>query len=193
MKYKYIIEELHKENKILKWIAMIFSDIGLFLTILIIGNILIAFFGITIGLIVLGVIGILELALMVFIFNRMFPKVEKMSVYKTGGFVSTLVILILSFLFTMFVPSIIAFPFIFILTQLPFIVLILVDFFLIMGSFALLWLVIIPFGLKLPNGKETLKQYSTAIGLKPFDPSSLNNYGYGNHYGRNFSLGLVVF
>ena len=176
MKYKYIIEELHKENKILKWIAMIFSDIGLFLTILIIGNILIAFFGITIGLIVLGVIGILELALMVFIFNRMFPKVEKMSVYKTGGFlrehvhVSTLVILILSFLFTMFVPSIIAFPFIFILTQLPFIVLILVDFFLIMGSFALLWLVIIPFGLKLPNGKETLKQYSTAIGLKPFKP-----------------------
>ena len=176
MKYKYIIEELHKENKILKWIAMIFSDIGLFLTILIVGNILIAFFGFTIGLIVLGVVGILELALMVFIFNRMFPKVEKMPVYKTGGYlrehvnVSTLVILILAFLFILFVPGIIAFPFQFILEQLPIIPLRFVEFFLIMGSLALLYLVIVPFGLKLPNGKETLKQYSTAIGLKPFRP-----------------------
>ncbi|MHA2182271.1 MAG: hypothetical protein ACXAAH_12710, partial [Promethearchaeota archaeon] len=176
MKYKYIIEELHKENKILKWVLMLFSDIVLFITILITGNILIYFFGITVGLIALGVIGVFVFGIMVFSFNRMFPKVEKMAIYKTGGFlrehinVSTLVILILTFLFTMFVPSILALPFIFILTQLPFIVLLFVDFFLIMGSLALLYLFIIPFGLKLPNGKGTFNQFSSAIGLKPFRP-----------------------
>jgi membrane protease YdiL (CAAX protease family) len=176
MKYKYIIEELHKENKILKWILMLFSDVVLFITLLITGNILIYFFGINIGLIVLGVIGVLVFGLMVFSFNRMFPKVEKMAVYKTGGFlrehvnVSTIVILILSFIFTMFVPSIMAIPFLFIVAQLPFIVLLFIDFFLIMGSLALLNLVIIPFGLKLPNGKQNFKQYSSAIGLKPFRP-----------------------
>jgi membrane protease YdiL (CAAX protease family) len=175
MKYKYIIEELHKENKILKWIAMILSDIGLFLAILITGYILILLLGIIIGLIVLGVIGILGLALMGFIFNRMFPKEEKIAEYKTGGFlrehinVSTLVLLILSFLI-MFLPLIIELPFLFILIQQPFIVLLFIDFFLLMGSLALLWLVVVPYGLKLPNGKGNLKQYSSTIGIKPFRP-----------------------
>jgi membrane protease YdiL (CAAX protease family)/predicted permease len=176
MKYKYIIEEFHKENKILKWISMIFADAGLFIAILITGNILIFLFNITIGLIVLGVIGTFGLALMVFIFNRMFVKVEKMAGYETGGFlrehinVSTLVMLVLTLIFTMFVPLIIGFPLIFFASQLPFIALLFIDFFLIMGSLALLNLVIVPFGLKLPNGKENFKQYSSAIGFKPFRP-----------------------
>ncbi len=187
MKYKYIIEELHKENKILKWIAMILADAGLFMTILITGNILIFLFGITIGLLVLGVIGILGLALMVFIFNRMFPKVEKMAVYKTGGFlrehvnVSTLVILILSFLI-LYLPAIIELSFLSVLIQQPFIVYLFIDFFLLMGSLALLYLIIIPFGLKLPNGKESFKQFSTTIGLKPFRP-----------FWRKLLIGISVF
>jgi predicted permease len=86
MKYKYILEELHKEHKIGKWIILILSQFGLYVAILIIGNILIYIFGITIALITLGVIGLLCFTLIVFIFNRMFPKVEKLAEYKTGGF-----------------------------------------------------------------------------------------------------------
>ncbi|GAG90760.1 unnamed protein product, partial [marine sediment metagenome] len=79
MKYKYIIEELHKENKAIKWSLMILSEFGLYFVIFLTGIILIYFFGITISLIVLGVIGLLGLTLMIFIFTRMFPKVEKMA------------------------------------------------------------------------------------------------------------------
>ncbi|MFW9896186.1 MAG: lysostaphin resistance A-like protein [Candidatus Thorarchaeota archaeon] len=176
MKYKYVIEELNKENKILKWIAMVFSGIGLYLLFLIIGNIFLYSMGITIGLIALGVSGVLSLALMVFIFNRMFPKVEKMPYYKTGGFlrehvnVSTLVLIILTFVFTFFFPSVIALPFSFILAQQPFIVLLFIDFLLLMGSLALLNLIIIPYGLKLPEGKIKLKRFASVIGLRPFRP-----------------------
>ncbi|MFW9824771.1 MAG: type II CAAX prenyl endopeptidase Rce1 family protein [Candidatus Thorarchaeota archaeon] len=176
MKYKYIIEELNKEHKILKWIAMIISDFGLYMVFLITGNILISFLGITAALILLGVIGVLGLALMVFIFNRIFPKVEKIPYYKTGGFlrehvnVSTLVLIILTFIFILFFPSIIALPFSFILAQQPFIVLLFVDFFLLMGSLAFLNLVIIPYGLKLPEGKIKLKRFATVIGLRPYRP-----------------------
>jgi len=124
----------------------------------------------------LMIIGIITLSTLIFAFTRMFPKVEKMAIYKTGGFlrehvnVGTLVILILSFIILLFLPSILALPFYFILIQQPYIIKIFVDFFLLMVSLAILWLVIVPFGLKLPNGKETLKQYSSAIGLKPFRP-----------------------
>ena len=168
MKYKYIIEELHKENKILKWIAMILSDSLLFIAILITGNIVIYFFGITIGLIVLGVIGILELALMVFIFNRMFPKVEKMAEYTTGGFlrehinVSTLVILILYVVFMyLALPIVLLFQPLVGSSSLG---LLLLNFVVNFGFLALLLLIVVPLGLKLPK-KEPFREFSQTIGL----------------------------
>ena len=51
MKYKYILEELHKEHKVIKWIIMILSEVGLYMVVLIIGYILISIFDITIALI----------------------------------------------------------------------------------------------------------------------------------------------
>ncbi|GAG89897.1 unnamed protein product, partial [marine sediment metagenome] len=134
MKYKYIIEELNKEHKIAKWILMILFLLGSYMTILISGILLFIFYNIFTTVLVLMIIGITSLSILIFCFTRMFPKVEKMAVYKTGGFlrehvnVGTLVILILSFIFTMFLPSILALPFLFILNQVPFIVLISVDF-----------------------------------------------------------------
>jgi len=195
MKYKYIIEELQKENKILKWAAMLLSAIGLYIAILLTGNILIYFFGLIIALIVLGVIGILGLALMAFIFDRMFPKVEKMAVYKTGGFlrdhinVATLVLLILSFLIS-FLPSIIEIPFLLILLQQPIIIFLFIDFILSMASLALLWLLIVPSGLRLPK-KESFKNYSQTIGLssvKPFWRNFLIGIGTIIIYGLSCSL-----
>jgi membrane protease YdiL (CAAX protease family) len=172
MKYKYIIEELNKEHKIFKWILMIVFLLSSYVVVLITGGLLFLLFSIGTTLQVLLFVGSISLSVLIFSFTRMFPKVEKMANYKTGGFlrehvnVGTLVILILTFIFTMFLPLILALPFLFILTQLPFIVLIFFDFFLIMGSLALLYLVVIPFGLKLPYGKETLKEFSSTIGLK---------------------------
>lgn len=175
MKYKYIIEELNKENKILKWIAMLFSDIGLFMVILITGSILIYFFGITISLIVLAIIGLLGLALMIFIFDRMFPKAEKVSEYKTGGFlrehvnVATLVLLILYFVFLFLIPNFIIVPILFLL-GLPVIWINFILFIASVGLLILLWQIIVPFGLKLPNDKENFVEHSRSIGLSNIKP-----------------------
>lgn len=175
MKYKYIIEELHKENKILKWILMVLSSFGLYMVILITGNILIYIFGITTGLIVLGVIGLLGLTLMVFIFNRMFPKVEKITEYKTGGFLrehvntSTFIVLLLFFIFSFF-PLFVQVPFIPLLSQVSFTTYLFINFFLEMAFFGLLWFITVPYGLKLPNGKESFNQFSSSIGLNKVKP-----------------------
>ncbi|MFX0105982.1 MAG: hypothetical protein ACFE75_10890, partial [Candidatus Hodarchaeota archaeon] len=79
MKYKYVIEEVNKRNKPLKWIIMILSNFGLYSVIVTTGGILFLSFGIIITLVFLGVIGLLGLTIMIFTFTRMFPKVEKMS------------------------------------------------------------------------------------------------------------------
>ena len=113
MKYKFVIEEVNKRNKPLKWIVMVLSEFGLYLVIVITGGILIFIFDILIALIVLGVIGLLGLSIVIFSFVRMFPKAEKMAEYKTGGFlrkhvnVATLVLLILYFIFLIPLPNLI--------------------------------------------------------------------------------------
>ncbi len=174
MKYKYIIEELHKENKSIKWILMILSEFGLYFVILITGNILIYFFGITISLIVLGVIGLLGLTLMIFIFTRMFPKVEKMAEYKTGGFlrehvnIGTTSLMILIFCFGLLVIPI-EFLLLPVILTLSFLEVMFLEFALSFGLYALLLLVVVPRGLKLPR-KESFKAFSRTIGLSTVKP-----------------------
>jgi membrane protease YdiL (CAAX protease family) len=127
-------------------------------------------FGITIGLIVLGVVGVFGLTLMLFIFTRMFPTVVKMTDYKTGGFlrehvnIGTLVLLILYFVF-LYLPNIVIAllsPLLFIL---PIIWILLISFFIQVGFLILLWQITVPFGLKLPYGKESFRQHCFSIGL----------------------------
>ena len=179
MKYKYVIEELNKRNKPLKWAIMILSDFGLYFVIVITGAILILIFDILIALIVLGVIGLLGLSIMVFSFVRMFPKVEKMRDYKTGGFlrdhvnIGTLVILILYLVFlflTIFTIGLLR-P---LYMYLPIIWILFLDFLIQVGFLIILWQIIIPLGLKLPNDKETLKQHSYSIGLTRVKPLARN-------------------
>ncbi|TKJ20090.1 MAG: hypothetical protein CEE43_13660 [Promethearchaeota archaeon Loki_b32] len=174
MKYKYIIEELHKENKTLKWILMILSEFGLYFVILITGSILIYFFGITISLIVLGIIGLLGLTLMIFIFTRMFPKVEKISEYKTGGFlrehvnIGTVSLMILYFVF-MFLVAPVELLLLPLLVNLSFLGILIIDFIVNLGLLSLLWFVVVPLGLKLPK-KESFKNYTQTIGLSSIKP-----------------------
>ena len=175
MKYKYVIEDLNKRNKPLKWTIMILSDFGLYFVIVITGGILFLSFGIIIALIVLGVIGLLGLSIMIFAFTRIFPKEEKMRDYKTGGFLrehintSTFLLMLLFFIFPFF-PGLIIFLFRPFLIGLPFITVLFIVFFLEMAFFGILWFIAVPYGLKLPNGRETFKQFSSSIGLNKVKP-----------------------
>ncbi|MHA2392839.1 MAG: hypothetical protein ACXAEX_12905, partial [Promethearchaeota archaeon] len=73
MKYKYVIEEVNKRNKPGKWTIMIASEIGLYLTVLITGVIIMSIFNVFISLIVIGIIGVSGLTILVFSLTRMFP------------------------------------------------------------------------------------------------------------------------
>ena len=154
---------------------MVLSEFGLYLVIVITGTILILMYDILIALIVLGVIGILGLSILVFSFVRMFPKVEKMREYKTGGFLrahintSTFILLLLFFIFSFF-PGFIIYLFRPFLIGLPYITGLFIVFFLEMAFFGILWFLTVPYGLKLPNGKESFKQFSLSIGLTKAKP-----------------------
>ncbi len=179
MKYKYVIEEVNKRNKPIKWIIMILSEFGLYFTILIIGANLIFFFGLIISLIVIGIIGIIGLSILVFIISRMFPKIEKVAEYKTGGFlrehvnVATAVLLILYTIFLL-LPGIIFSLIIPLFANLPIIAINFLYFFMNVGFLVLLWQIIVPFRLKLPNGKENFREHSRSIGLSRVKPLSRN-------------------
>ncbi|MHA2006520.1 MAG: CPBP family intramembrane glutamic endopeptidase [Promethearchaeota archaeon] len=170
MKYKYIIEELNKENKILKWIVMILSELGLYFTILIVGSALLFIFGIDITIVVFGIFGIMLLGILIFVFTRMFPKEEKSDDYVTGGFLrehvnaGTASLLLLYFIFLFFVIPLVGFIFLPLILNLPLLGALFIDFFVNMGVLSLLWLVIVPLGLKLPK-KESFKSYVQTIGL----------------------------
>jgi membrane protease YdiL (CAAX protease family) len=179
MKYKYIIEELNKRNKPLKWVVMILSEIGLYITILITGTILIVSFDIITTLIVLGVIGLVGLAIMAFSFTRMFPKVEKMKYYKTGGILRNIPILgaivltLLYFVFpwlSVFVESLALIPFRNFITIDKYTVLLFVDFFFQFGFLAILLFLIVPKGMKLPESSDSFQDYTKKIHLSTIKP-----------------------
>ena len=82
MKYKYVIEELNKEHKVIKWILMLLVQIGLYFVISILSFTLFNIFGIegtALGLFIIGMIGFMSL---VFVFTKMFPKIEKIDLKK---------------------------------------------------------------------------------------------------------------
>jgi len=174
MKYKYVIEELNKEHKIVKWASMILSEFGLYFVILITGIILISFIGLEITIIVIGIIGIITLATLIFVFTRMFPKVEKIKDYITGGFlrehvnIGTASLMILIFCFGLLVIPIelLLLP---IILTLSFLEVMFLEFALSFGLYALLLLVVVPRGLKLPR-KESFKAFSRTIGLSTVKP-----------------------
>ena len=195
MKNKYILEELHKENKILKWLIIMLSDIGLYLVILVTGSTLFFSFGIYTTILVLLTIGIIGLASLIFVFTRMFPKVEKLAGYVTGGFLrehvntSTGVLMILYFIFLFLIGEIqsLLFPF----TQnLPLLGILIVNFIISIGVLSLIWFIIVPLGLKLPK-KEDFKDFSHTINLSNITPLWRNLLiGVGTLF--LFSLSTVI-
>jgi membrane protease YdiL (CAAX protease family) len=169
-----IIEELNKEHKYIKWLLMILIEGGIYMGIMIIGSLLLTIFNIFTSLLVLMIIGIGSVLSLIYTFTRMFPKFEKMATYKTGGFlrehvnVGTLVLLILYFIwgFLLFPIILLISP---LLSNVSFTGLIFIDFILNFGFLALLWLIAVPYGLKLPK-RESFKEFTYTIGLTRIRP-----------------------
>lgn len=175
MKYKYVVEEVNKQRKVLKWVSLIGSELLIYFTVIIIEFTLLSLYGIIgiiIGLVVIGIIGISSL---LYVFTRMFPKEKDLATYYTGGLLrrnviaGAIIIMVLYFIF-LNLAGIVELPILPILLGLPIEYYALIELILISLILALLFFVITPFGLKLPNGKESMKQYSYSIGLTRTKP-----------------------
>ncbi|TFF97187.1 MAG: CPBP family intramembrane metalloprotease [Promethearchaeota archaeon] len=189
MKYKYVIEEINRSNKVLKWILIFLVELAViffyFLIVLILLLLSIELW--IISMVILGV-GLSSTLILVFIFNKMFPKLEEIGDYKTGGAlrespilgVIVLTILYAIFVFSpQFIEGIILLPFI---NDIPFLTLLFIDFGFTFGFLGLLWFYIVPFGLKLPYKEQKFKQYLENIGL-----------GKNQPYFRNLIIGIGSF
>ena len=120
-----------------------------------------------------------------------------MAIYKIGGFLREHVntgILVLLILYTifLFLPIIIIDLLRPLLFNLPIIWFLFIRFFIEVGFLILLWQIIVPLGLKLPNGKQTFRQHSFSIGLTRVKPLWKNLIiGIGSFIILGFSALLI--
>ncbi len=180
MKYKYVVEEVNPEKKVVKWTIMIVSLYLIYLAFMILGGILLILYGPSVMFIVISIAGLFSFVILLISFNSMFPKVlgkKKMisirESFRKYPLFGTFILLLLYVGF-LFLPILIELPLIFIIDFIPFIVLLFIDFFIAFGVMALLWLLIVPRSLGLPEGKHSLKEYVKTIGLK-FDNKIVRN------------------
>ena len=190
MKYKFVIEEVAPEKKVLKWTIMIIGLHLIYLAFIILGGIILTFFGTSVMFLVNLIAGLFSFGILLISFNSMFPKVlgkKKMisirESFRKYPIFGTLILLLLYAGF-LFLPILIELPLIFIvdifiIDAIPLIALLFIDFFVTFGVMALFWLIIVPRSLDLPEGKQFLKEYIKTIGLK-----------FNNKIVRNILLGI---
>jgi hypothetical protein len=77
MKYRYVLEEVNKRHKFMKWVAMIAAEVGFFFIIFIIISFLFLFFGIFIAILGAFLMGLITLSITLFVLYKMFPKAKK--------------------------------------------------------------------------------------------------------------------
>ncbi|MEJ2279843.1 MAG: CPBP family glutamic-type intramembrane protease, partial [Candidatus Lokiarchaeota archaeon] len=166
--------------KVRKWILIFAIEVVLYFIIQVVGYLLFGILGIISTALALFIIGFGGLGIVIFIFNRMFPKVEKMSSYYTGGILrenpllGILVLLVLYFSFN-FLPGVIEIVFILPFIQyFSYISLRFIEFGLTFCFSATLWYLIVPKGLKLPIVTKSLKEYAKAIHLTTYKPIARN-------------------
>jgi len=186
MKYKFVVEEVNPEKKVIKWTIMIVGLHLIYLAFNVLGGILLTFYGASMMFLVTFIAGLFSFGILLLSFNSMFPKVlgkkkmisirESFRKYPLLG-TGFLLLLYAGFLF---LPILIELPLIFILDVIPFIVdipfiaLLFIDFFIAFGVMTLFWLLIVPRSLNLPEGKQSLKEYVKTIGLR-FDNKIVRN------------------
>ena len=187
LKYKYVLEEVNKEHKILKWVGLIGAEVAYYFIVFISNAIIFVFSGIFIAILASLILGIISLAILLFALSSMFPKTKKIPDFEPGGYlrnhpiIGGLVIVILFYVFLnsggfteiLFLPLLISFPYAATL---------LVEFILIEIFLIFLFLYIIPNGMKLPSKTDSLSEYLKKIGLSKFKP-----------LGKNILLGVCLF
>ena len=180
MKYKFVVEEVNPEKKVIKWTIMIIGLYLIYLAFIFLGGILLTFYGASVMFLVTFIAGLLSLGILLISFNSMFPKVPGKKImisiresFRKYPIFGTLILLLLYAGF-LFLPALIELPLIFIVEFIPFIALLFIDFFVTFGVMALFWLLIVPRSLDLPEGKQFLKEYVKTIGLK-FDKKIVRN------------------
>ena len=172
MKYKFVVEEFNPEKKVTKWFIMGVSQYLIYFAFNFMGAILLLFFGQSIMFLGTFIGGILALGVLLLSFNSMFPKglvkketISIREIFRKHTFLGTLSLLALMLGFLL-LPGFVQLPLLFFVDSLPTIAILFIDFFVNFGLMMLLWLVIVPRFLGLPNGEEHLKGYIRTIGIK---------------------------
>ncbi len=172
MRYKFVVEEFNPEKKVTKWLIMGVSQYLIYFAFNFMGGILLVFFGPSLMFLATFIGGILALGVLLLSFNSMFPKgLEKREtisireIFRKHTFLGTLSLLALMLGFLL-LPGFVQLPLLFFVDLLPTIAILFIDFFVNFGLMMLLWLVIVPRFLGLPNGEEHLKGYIKTIGIK---------------------------
>ncbi|MBY9014476.1 MAG: CPBP family intramembrane metalloprotease [Candidatus Lokiarchaeota archaeon] len=175
MKYKYVLEEVIIKNKLVKWVSIVAADVGVCIFILILGFTFFITLGITPAILILFFLGLVGLSVLIYTFTKMFPNIDKLPQFETRGLLRNKPILggiVIMLLFILFpwIASFIEIIFLPLILGLEFTGILFVEFFLIEGFIALLLLLIVPKGMKLPCKDETILGYTKTIGLTRVKP-----------------------
>jgi membrane protease YdiL (CAAX protease family) len=171
MKYKYVLEEVNPKKKTIKWILMVSSEGLIFMFYLISGAILLTFLGLIPMVIIVSTSSLLILVGLIIAVSRMFPKrfgkrkmISIRQALREKPLIGTLILLIVYFVFLYFpsFPQLLLLP---LYDVLPLIGDLFLSFFYAFGFMMLLWLLVVPKSLRLPNGKEKFSSYLKSIKL----------------------------
>ncbi|MBY8980086.1 MAG: CPBP family intramembrane metalloprotease [Candidatus Lokiarchaeota archaeon] len=179
MKYKYVLEEFNVKNKLLKWVSIVAADIGVCIFILILGFTFFITLGIIPAILILYFLGFIGLSVLIYTFTKMFPKLDRTPQFETRGLlrnkpiIGVIVILLLFQLFP-WIATFIEIIFLPLIMELEFTGILFFEFFYTEGFFILLFLLIVPKGMKLPRKDETILSYTKTIGLTRVKPLGRN-------------------
>ena len=188
MKYKYVLEEFNVKNKLLKWVSIVFADIGVCIFILILGFTFFITLGITPTILILFFLGFVGLSVLIYIFTKMFPKLDKTPQFETRGLLRNKpilggIVIMLLFVFFPWIGTFIEFIFLPLILGLEFLGILFFEFFYIEGFLILLLLLIVPRGMKLPRKDKTILSYTKTIGLTRIKPLGRNLIvGFGSTF-----------
>jgi len=179
MKYKYVLEEVNISNKLVKWVSIVFADIGVCIFILILGFTFFATLGFLPATFILYLLGLIGLSVLIYTFTKMFPKADKLPQFETRGLLRNkpilgAIVIILLFNFFTAVASFIEAPFRDLLLSIGIIEFLIVDILLVECFLILLFLLVVPKGMKLPRKDKSILGYTKTIGLTRIKPLARN-------------------
>ena len=185
MKFKYVLEEVNINNKLLKWVSIVAADISVCIFVLILGFTFFITLGFIPAVIILFFLGLVGLSVLIYTFTKMFPKLEGTPQFETRGLLRSKpilggIVIMLLFAFFPWIATFIKVLFLPLILNLEFTEILFFEFFYTEGFFILLLLLIVPKGMKLPRKDETILGYTKTIGLtrvKPFGRNLIVGFG----------------